>query len=74
MRGKRTIGGGRGDVRNALFMATLPAIRWNQVISKHYRSLVLRGRPEKVALIACMRRLLGILKAIVRTKTPWLCA
>lgn len=74
MRGKRTISGGRSDVRSALYMATLSAIRWNPVISKHYQSLVERGRPKKVALIACMRRLLGILNAIVRTKTPWQCA
>ena len=74
MRGKRTIAGGRSDVRNALYMAALSAIRWNPVISKHYRSLVERGRPKKVALVACMRRLLGILNAILRTKTPWQCA
>ena len=47
------------------------AIRWNPVISQHYKSLVERGRPKKVALVACMRRLLGILNAIIRTKTPW---
>lgn len=74
MRGKRTIAGGRADVRNALYMATLAATRWNPVISKHYQCLVERGRPKKVALIACMRRLLGILNAIIRTKTPWQCA
>ena len=74
MRGKRTIAGGRSDVRNALYMAALSAIRWNPVISKHYRSLVERGRPKKVALVACMRRLLGILNAILRTKRPWQCA
>jgi transposase len=71
MRGKRTIAGGRSDVRSALYMATLSAIRWNPVISKHYQRLVERGRPKKVALIACMRRLLGILNAIIRTGTPW---
>lgn len=71
MRGRRTIAGGRTDVRNALYMATLSAIRWNPVISKHYQNLVERGRPKKVALVACMRRLLGILNAIMRTKTPW---
>jgi transposase len=71
MRGRRTIAGGRTDVRNALYMAALSAIRWNPVISEHYRSLVERGRPKKVALVACMRRLLGILNAIIRTKTPW---
>jgi transposase len=74
MRGKRTIAGGRAAVRNALYMATLAATRWNSVISQHYRSLVERGRPKKVALVACMRRLLGILNAIIRTKTSWQCA
>jgi transposase len=74
MRGKRTIAGGRIDVRNTLYMATLSASRWNPVISKHYKVLVDRGRPKKVALVACMRRLLGILNAIVRTRTPWQCA
>jgi transposase len=73
MRGRRTIAGGRADVRNALYMATLSATRWNPVISQHYRSLVERGRPKKVALVACMRRLLGILNAIIRTKTSWQC-
>jgi transposase len=71
MRGRRTIAGGRTDVRNALYMATLSATRWNPIISQHYKSLVERGRPKKVALVACMRRLLGILNAIIRTKTPW---
>lgn len=74
MRGKRTIAGGRVEVRNALYMATLAATRWNPVINKHYHGLVDRGRPKKVALVACMRRLLGILNAIMRTKTPWQCA
>jgi transposase len=71
MRGRRAIAGGRTDVRNALYMATLSATRWNPVISQHYKSLVERGRPKKVALVACMRRLLGILNAIIRTGTPW---
>jgi transposase len=71
MRGKRTIAGGRIEVRNVLYMATLSATRWNPVISQHYKSLVERGRPRKVALVACMRRLLGILNAIIRTKAPW---
>jgi transposase len=74
MRGRRTIAGGRIDVRNVLFMATLTATRWNPVISRHYQALVDRGRPKKVALVACMRRLLGILNAIIRTKTSWQCA
>jgi len=52
-------------------MATLVATRWNPVIRQHYKTLVERGRPKKVALVACMRRLLGILNAIMRTKTAW---
>ena len=71
MRGRRTIAGGRTDVRSVLYMATLSATQWNPVISDHYKALVERGRPKKVALVACMRRLLGILNAILRTKTPW---
>lgn len=71
MRGRRMIAGGRTEVRNVLYMATLSATRWNPVISKHYQALVERGRPKKVALVACMRRFLGILNAIVRTKAPW---
>jgi transposase len=70
-RGYRAIAGGRASLRNALFMATLVAVRRNAVLKAHYEALVARGRPKKVALIACIRRLLGILNAIVRTKTPW---
>lgn len=71
MRGRRAIAGGRTAVRNVLFMATLAAIRWNPVIKAHYAQLTHRGRPKKVAIIACMRRLLGILNAIIRTASPW---
>ena len=53
IRGRRTIAGGRTAVRNALFMATLSAIRWNPVIKAHYAKLVERGRPKKVAIVAC---------------------
>jgi transposase len=52
MRGRRTIAGGRVDVRNALYMATLSATRWNPVIGQHYTNLVERGGPKKVALAA----------------------
>ena len=62
---------GRTAVRNALFMATLVAMRYNPVIKAHFHQLVERGRPKKVALIACMRRLLAILNAIIRTQSPW---
>ena len=71
LRGYRAISGGRTAVRNALFMATLTAMRYNPVIKAHFHQLVERGRPKKVALIACMRRLLGILNAIIRTQSPW---
>ena len=71
MRGRRTIAGGRSEVRNTLYMATLSASRWNPVISRHYKALIERGLKKKVALVACMRRLLGILNAILRTETPW---
>lgn len=71
MRGHRAIAGGRTTVRNTLYMATLSAARFNPIIKAHYQQLVARGRPKKVALVACMRRLLGILNAIIKTQTPW---
>jgi transposase len=70
-RGCRAIAGGGASVRNALFMATLVAVRRNPVLRAHHEALLARGRPKKVALIACVRRLLGILTAILRTRTPW---
>ena len=71
MRGHRAIAGGRTAVRNVLFMATLSAIRWNPVLKDHYRQVVGRGRPKMVAVVACMRRLLAMLNAIIRTRSPW---
>jgi transposase len=70
-RGHRAIAGGRAGVRKTLFMATLSAIRWNPVIHAHYARLVDAGRPKKLAIIACLRHLLTILNAILRTKKPW---
>jgi len=70
-RGHRAISGGRVAVRNTLFMATLSAIRWNPAIRPHYLRLVADGRPKKVAIVACIRHLLTILNAILRTRTPW---
>jgi transposase len=70
-RGHRMIGGGRPSVRNVLYMAALVAIRHNPVVRATYQRLVNRGRPKKVAIIACLRQLLTILNAIVRTKSPW---
>ena len=70
-RGHRAIAGGRTAVRNTLFMATLTAIRWNPAIRAHYTRLVAAGRPKKLAIVACIRHLLTILNAILRTQTPW---
>ena len=71
VRGHRAIAGGRSRVRSVLYMATLTAIRRNPVLKAHYCQLVARGRPKKVALVACLRRLLGILNAILRDRSPW---
>jgi len=69
--GKRRIWGGRADVRCALYMATLAATRHNPVIRTFYQRLCQAGKPKKVALTACMRKLLTILNAMVRDNTPW---
>lgn len=71
MRGHRAIAGGRSSVRNTLYMATLSAIRFNPVIKAAYQGLVQRGKPKKLAIVACMRRILTILDAMVRRKQPW---
>jgi transposase len=71
LRGKRAVWGGRAGVRAALYMATLVATRFNPVIAAHYRQLLARGKVKKVALVACMRKLLVILNAMLRTQTPW---
>ena len=71
MRGKRSIFGGRPDVRRVLFMAALVASRHNPVIRAFYQRLLAAGKPKKVALVACMRKLLTILNAMVRSGKPW---
>lgn len=71
MRGKRMISGGRALVRAALYMATLAAVRFNPILTAHYKQLLSRGKEKKVALIACMHKLLTILNAILKNKTPW---
>jgi transposase len=71
MRGKRTTWGGRAAVRCALYMATLSAIRHNGVIRAFHQRLVTAGKQPKVAIVACMRKLLTILNAMLRDKTPW---
>jgi len=71
MRGKRWIGGGRPRVRAALYMATLAATRFNPTVKSWYKRLLAAGKPKKVALVACMRKLLVVLNAMVKTKTRW---
>jgi transposase len=71
MRGKRMIFGGRAPVRTALYMGALTATRCNPVIRAFYQRLVAAGKPKKVALTACMRKLLIILNAMVRQGTRW---
>ena len=70
-RGKRTTKGGRTRVRPALYMATLVATRFNPVIKAHYTHLIGMGKVKKVALVACMRKLLTILNAMLRDNRPW---
>jgi transposase len=71
LRGRRTIWGGRASVRAVLYMAALTAAKWNPVIRDLYRRLKAAGKPSKVALVACMRKLLTILNAILRDRSPW---
>lgn len=70
-RGARHVWGGRSDVRAVLYMAALSATRHNSVIRAFYERLVAKGKPKKVALVACMRKLLTILNAMVRDGTTW---
>jgi transposase len=70
-RGKRRIFGGRADVRQVLYMATLSAIKANPQIKVFYERLVAAGKPKKVAVIATMRKMLTILNAILRSSNPW---
>ena len=71
LRGKRRIWGGRAPVRSALYMATVTATRCNAAIRAFYQRLVHAGKPKKVALVACMRKLLTILNAMLRDHKPW---
>jgi len=70
-RGSRHIWGGRASVRSPLFMATLCAVRINPTIQSFYRRLIVAGKAPKVAIIACMRKLLTILNTMVKTQTSW---
>lgn len=71
MRGQRTIWGGRADVRRALYMATLTAVRHNPILKTHYERLLAAGKRKKVALVACMRKLLTMLNAIAKHGSTW---
>jgi transposase len=70
-RGRRRIWGGRADVRCALYMAVITAIRCNPVIKAFYQRLLNAGKPKKLAITACMRKLLTILNCMLRTNTTW---
>jgi transposase len=69
--GARSIWGGRTEVRRVLYMATLSALKHNRVIREFYARLIAKGKPPKVAIVACMRKLLTILNAMVRDGATW---
>ena len=71
-RGGRTIWGGRGHVRAVLYMGTISAIKFNPAIRAFYKRLVEAGKAKKLALTACMRKLLTILNTMMKNKTPWI--
>jgi transposase len=71
LHGKRRCWGGRAELRSVLYMATLNALRFNPVIRAFYQRLHKAGKPKKVAITACMRKLLTILNAMVRDNAPW---
>lgn len=71
MRGQRSIWGGRADVRRTLYMATLTAVRHNPILKTHFERLLAAGKRKKVALVACMRKLLTMLNAIAKNGSRW---
>lgn len=71
LRGKRLIGGGRTHVRRSLYMATIVATKHNHLIRAHYRQLLARGKSKMTALVACMRKLLLILNAMIKNNSSW---
>jgi transposase len=71
MKGKRAIWGGRGQVRAVLYMCTLGAIRRNPQLGAFYARLIATGKKPKVALTACIRKLLIMLNAVLRQQIPW---
>ena len=72
LRGKRMVWGGRSPVRTVLYMAALSGRRWNPQLRAFYDRLIAAGKPKKVALIACARKLLTIVNAMVRDNQQWL--
>jgi transposase len=70
-RGARSTWGGRTEVRSVLYMATLSAMTHNRVIREFHERLIARGKPPKVAIVACMRKLLTILNAMMRDGAAW---
>ncbi len=71
LRGKRMIGGGRSQVRRSLYMATLTATKHNKAIHSYYQQLLQRGKAKMTAIVACMRKLLLILNAMLKKQLPW---
>ena len=71
LRGKRAVWGGRSRVRAVLYMGALVGSRHNPVIRDFYQKLVAAGKPKKVALVACMRKLLVILNAMLKHRSSW---
>src|SRR3990172_1659402 len=72
IRGRRSTWGGRSSVRRVLYMAVVSAIRCNPAIRSMYERLRIAGKPAKVAIVACMRKLLVMLNAMLRSGTPWM--
>jgi transposase len=70
-RGKRAVWGGRSQVRSSLYMSALVAAGHNPILRTFYRRLVTSGKAKKLALIACMRKLLTILNTMAARSTPW---
>jgi transposase len=71
MRGKRSVWGGRNTVRNAAYMSTFVAIRYNPLLKAFFERLKAAGKPHKVAMVACMRKLLCILNTMLKNHTLW---
>jgi transposase len=69
--GKRHIAGGRKKLRNVLYMPVVGALRWNPVLAAYYKRLLARGKEPKVALMACMRKLLVIITAMIANQEDW---